>query len=150
MVSPVVWNLRVLRPETMPTWSASRQWSTEGTQTVKALLILMLLWEYVAARRETETMGGLLQHTPAQAAVRELEEETGLFGKIEMLLGVTSTPSDLYDTVLMVGYLVKSTTGRLQAGDDASDVAYVAFEKLPEIAFESHRRFVRMYYAGGF
>jgi hypothetical protein len=46
-------------------------------QTVKAFRILMLLWEYVAALRETETIGGLEQLTPPQAAVIMLGRPSG-------------------------------------------------------------------------
>ena len=93
--------------------------------------------------------GGFIElgETLEQAALRELEEETGLNGKIEMLLGATANPSDQYDTVLMVGYLVKNFTGDLKAGDDASDVAYFHLNELPEVAFESHREFIRIYYS---
>ena len=86
-----------------------------------------------------------LGETPEQAALRELREETGLCGQIERLLGVSANPSDQYDTVLMVGYLVKRSAGRVQAGDDASAAAYFRFHQLPEIAFESHRRFIASY-----
>jgi ADP-ribose pyrophosphatase YjhB (NUDIX family) len=94
--------------------------------------------------------GGFIElgETPEQAALRELEEETGLNGTIEMLLGAVANPSDQYDTVLMVGYLVKDFTGKLKAGDDASDAAFFHSHELPEIAFDSHRRFIRIYYSG--
>ena len=93
--------------------------------------------------------GGFIElgETLYQAALRELEEETGLNGKIEMLLGATANPSVQYDTVLMVGYLVKSYSGALIAGDDAMDAAHFHYDELPEIAFESHRNFIRIYYA---
>ena len=92
--------------------------------------------------------GGYIElgEKPDRSALRELEEETGLSGRIEMLLGVTSSPSAEYDTVLMAGYLVKRYTGVLKAGDDASDASYFRKDELPEIAFESHRKFVRKYY----
>ena len=92
--------------------------------------------------------GGYIElgEKPDRSALRELEEETGLSGRIEMLLGVTSSPSAEYDTVLMAGYLVKRYTGVLKAGDDASDASYFRKDELPEIAFESHRQFVRKYY----
>ena len=93
--------------------------------------------------------GGFMElgEMPEQSALRELKEETGLSGQIEMLLGVTSNPSNQYFTVLLVGYLVKNYSGKLIAGDDASEVAYFTYNNLPEIAFESHLKFIRIYYA---
>jgi len=88
-----------------------------------------------------------LGESPEKAALRELKEETGLSGRIEMLLGVSSNPSAMYNTVLMVGYLVRHYTGTLIAGDDADDAIHFRYAGLPEIAFESHARFIRMYYA---
>ena len=66
--------------------------------------------------------GGFMElgETPEEAALRELAEETGLSGTIDRLLGVLTTPSDQYHTVLMVGYRVGAYTGRVVAGDDAS------------------------------
>jgi ADP-ribose pyrophosphatase YjhB (NUDIX family) len=64
-----------------------------------------------------------------------------------MLLGVSSNPSTQYHTVLMVSYLVKNYTGTLIPGDDAVDAARFKYDELPEIAFESHAGFIRMYYA---
>ena len=93
--------------------------------------------------------GGYMElgEAPEAAALRELEEETGLSGQIEMLMGLTADPSADYDTILMAGYLVKQYSGTLKAGDDASDVAFFHHGDMPEIAFESHRKFVRIYYA---
>ncbi|MDQ1331790.1 MAG: 8-oxo-dGTP diphosphatase, partial [Thermodesulfobacteriota bacterium] len=64
--------------------------------------------------------GGFVElgENPDQGALRELKEETGLLGRIEMLIGVTSSPSSQYDTVLMVGYLVKRYSGLLCTGYD--------------------------------
>ena len=93
--------------------------------------------------------GGFVElgETPDQGALRELKEETGLSGKIEMLLGVTINNSPKYHSVLMLGYLIKNYTGILKAGDDASDAAYFDYENLPEIAFKSHLQFIRIYYS---
>ena len=93
--------------------------------------------------------GGFIElgETPEQGALRELKEETCLSGKIEMLLGVTTNISPKYHSVLMVGYLVKNYNGILKPGDDASDAAYFNFNDLPEIAFESHMSFIRIYYS---
>jgi len=93
--------------------------------------------------------GGFMElgETPEKAALRELKEESGLSGQIDMLLGVSSNSSAQYHTVLMVGFLVKSYTGTLVAGDDADDAASFYYDELPEIAFESHAKFIRIYYA---
>lgn len=88
-----------------------------------------------------------LGERPEQAALRELKEETGLCGRIERLLGVTSNPSPAYDTVLMLGFLVRQFSGNLQPGDDASAAAYYPIAQLPEIAFASHRHFIRITHA---
>ncbi len=86
-----------------------------------------------------------LDETPEEAALRELKEETGLTGTIDRLLGVTANPSPLYRSVLMVGYLVIQYKGVPVAGDDAVDIAFFDRRDLPEIAFESHHRFVGIY-----
>lgn len=93
--------------------------------------------------------GGFMElgENPEEGALRELEEETGLKGKIGILLGVTSSPSPQYDTVLMVGYLVKNYSGPLVTGYDASEADWFQYKDLPEIAFDSHLRFIRIYYA---
>ena len=46
----------------------------------------------------------------------------------------------------MIGYLVKIFSGRLEAGDDAAEVKYFHPDRLPEIAFNSHREFIREYF----
>lgn len=91
--------------------------------------------------------GGFIEidEFPEDAALRELKEETGITGKIDRLLGVTSSFSQQYYSVLIVGYLVTSATGELHAGDDASEVAYFHRDDLPAIAFESHREFIKTY-----
>jgi ADP-ribose pyrophosphatase YjhB (NUDIX family) len=93
--------------------------------------------------------GGFMElgETPEQGALRELKEETGLSGQIQMLLGVTSNTSEQYHTVLMVGYLIKDYSGSLEPGDDASDAAYFNYDDLPEVAFQSHMNFIRIYYS---
>ena len=92
--------------------------------------------------------GGFLElgETPEQGALRELKEETGLQGKINSLLGVSTSNSQRYHTVLLIGFFVNDYSGKLIPGDDASDAAYFDRDELPEIAFESHVNFIKIYY----
>lgn len=85
-----------------------------------------------------------LDESPEEAALRELQEETGLHGKIDKLLGVTTAPNRLYGTVLMVGYLVTDYSGELTPGDDVAEAYYFDPNRLPEIAFRSHDHFIRI------
>ncbi len=93
--------------------------------------------------------GGFIEigESPEKAALRELKEETDLSGRIDALLGVTATTSTLYSSILMVGYLVKQYSGTPLAGDDAMEAVFFEQDKLPEIAFDSHQSFARIYYA---
>lgn len=93
--------------------------------------------------------GGFVEcgETPEQAAVRELKEETGLTGHINTIIGVTTSPGSLYKSILMVAYLVTRFSGSAMAGDDASHVAFFEQNDLPDIAFESHKSFIRLYYS---
>lgn len=92
--------------------------------------------------------GGFIElgETPEQSALRELKEETGLTGQIDRLFGVLSNSSSLYNTVILICYLVTQYSGELVAGDDAEDIGYFDPNQLPEIAFESHARFINDYY----
>jgi 8-oxo-dGTP diphosphatase len=91
--------------------------------------------------------GGFIElgEYPDASALRELKEETGLSGEIDRLLGVSSNPSMHYDTILMIGYLVKAFTGCVFPGDDASEADWFNLDRLPDIAFDSHTKFVKKY-----
>jgi ADP-ribose pyrophosphatase YjhB (NUDIX family) len=80
-----------------------------------------------------------LYEEPEKAVLRELEEETGLKGKIIRLIGVYSQSSKEYGTVLTVGYAVKAIGGQLRAGDDASDAGFKKVPAVSKIPFKSHR-----------
>jgi 8-oxo-dGTP diphosphatase len=82
-----------------------------------------------------------LDETPEEACLRELEEETGLYGDIVRLLGVYSQASAVYKYVLIIGYEVDAA-GVLSAGSDSLDARFFRPEDLPVIAFPSHREMI--------
>ncbi len=87
-----------------------------------------------------------LGESPEQTALRELEEKTGLSARNAVLLGVASTYSEQYDTVLVIGFSVEDFYGTLRSGDDTSESAFYYFDELPKIAFDSHAMFIRKYH----
>lgn len=93
--------------------------------------------------------GGFIElgEAPDRGALRELAEETGLSGYHPSLLGVRTTPSSQYHSVLMVGYLIRQFRGTLTAGDDAAEVCWFTQNGLPPVAFDSHRHFINGYWA---
>ena len=90
--------------------------------------------------------GGYMEmdEEPDISALRELNEETGLTGRIERLLGVMLGHSDIYGSLLMVGYLVTRFEGDLAPGDDAAASAFYDLSKMPPVVFRTHRRFIEM------
>ena len=84
-----------------------------------------------------------INQDPEDCAVDEMKEETGLIGEIEESLGYYPDFSPIYEKVISFGFLMRITGGKLQAGDDAVEARYVTFDKLPEIAFPSHRYFLK-------
>ena len=94
--------------------------------------------------------GGFMElgETPEAAALRELEEETGLTGRIDGLMGVMATPNKQYHNVLMVAFRVRRYQGAPRPGDDATAVAWFSRHELPPIAFTSHTHFINAHYQG--
>lgn len=79
------------------------------------------------------------------AALRELEEETGIKGRIVRLIDVDTVESDFYGSLAIVTYEVKATGGTLRPGDDASDAAYFPIHEMPPLAWSSNDKAVRLY-----
>lgn len=92
--------------------------------------------------------GGFIElgEDPQTGALRELAEETGLKATHASLIGVCTTPSPQYHSVLMISYSVTDFSGQLTPGDDASQARWFALSKLPVIAFDSHHYFIRLFF----
>lgn len=85
--------------------------------------------------------------TPEETAIRELEEETAVKGKISDILGVVTHPSSIYGSVSITGFTVENFTGQPFPGDDAQDCKFFPYKEMPEIAFDSHLSFIKTYIA---
>ncbi|MCK4588328.1 NUDIX hydrolase [Candidatus Woesebacteria bacterium] len=83
--------------------------------------------------------GGFVEttETTKDACLRELEEETGVSGKIIRLIGVYDAPGRDPRHTVCVSYLVK-VVGEIdiKADDDARDVKWFPLNKLPRLAFD--------------
>lgn len=79
------------------------------------------------------------------AALRELEEEAGIKGKIVRLLDVDSYNSRFYGDLLFLTFIVERTGGRLSAGDDSAKAQFWPVEKIPLLAFRSNRKALAAY-----
>lgn len=83
-----------------------------------------------------------------EAALRELYEETGMLAKIVQLQDVDSCTNYFYGDLLFLTFEVEQTGGNLRAGDDAAEVRFFPFEKIPHLAFPSNGKALQAYVAG--
>jgi ADP-ribose pyrophosphatase YjhB (NUDIX family) len=75
-----------------------------------------------------------------EAAVRETLEETGLEVELTGLHAAESCFDDPRGNTILVLFDGKITGGVLEPGDDADGAAIFPLDRLPEIAFEAHRK----------
>lgn len=79
--------------------------------------------------------------SPAEAAVRECLEETGLHVELTGVLDVSQYVSDLRGPGIIILYQGQIIGGQPSPGDDASEVGMFGHDELPtDIAFPSNRR----------
>lgn len=109
---------------------------------------LLMVQRSVEPRKGLWTLpGGFVEsgETTEQAALRELEEETGLRGQGTKLLGVSSLPGKISGGVIVVAYTVDTWEGQMEAKTDAMDLGFFPQHNRPEIAFEVHTNLIQIY-----
>jgi len=77
---------------------------------------------------------------PAQAAVRECWEETGLEVRITRLLDVVFGQEHPRGAHFIIAYQAEVVSGQLRPADDADQVAFFPRSALPPLAFSATRR----------
>lgn len=109
--------------------------------------------ELLFVRRAIEPCKGLwslpggfveLDEAPEHAAVRELQEETGLTGRRLRLMGTVAQASR-FGAVLVLAYAVDAWDGTIVPGTDASEAAFFSRDARPPLAFQAHRELVARY-----
>ncbi|HBZ01875.1 MAG TPA: NUDIX hydrolase [candidate division Zixibacteria bacterium] len=84
--------------------------------------------------------------SPTECCIRELKEETGLDISITRLFWNYAGHDDPRSNAVLMIYLADIIGGKLIAGDDASEVAFFALDKIPSnIAFQAHRETIADY-----
>ncbi|MBC8175576.1 MAG: NUDIX hydrolase [Candidatus Marinimicrobia bacterium] len=86
-----------------------------------------------------------VHETIEEAALRELEEETSIIGKVVRLLDTKSHYNDFYGDLIWVSFEVKWMTGEMAPGDDAIDVQFFPIFDLPELAFSTNYRAIHRF-----
>jgi ADP-ribose pyrophosphatase YjhB (NUDIX family) len=118
-----------------------------------AIVVINSNNELLLIKRRFEPKAGLwalpsgymeINMSPEENAIAELQEETGLVGEIEHCISWHYGHSPIYHRILSIGFRVKQIDGILCAGDDALEAVFYPVDKLPPIAFQSHRKFIYM------
>ena len=87
-----------------------------------------------------------LNETLNEAALRELKEETNLEGEVTKILGTCSHYGSIFGDILLIGLEVNiKIWDCMAAGDDVSELQLFSIDKLPELAFDCHRKIVSYY-----
>ncbi|UCF68445.1 MAG: NUDIX domain-containing protein [Acidobacteriota bacterium] len=81
--------------------------------------------------------------TIAEAALRELKEETGIDARVHWLIDTDSFESEIYGDLLIVTFEMEKLHGVESPGDDAVDVRYFALDDLPPLPFASNQKALR-------
>ena len=79
------------------------------------------------------------------ATLRELEEETGIKGRIVKLLDVDSYKNRFYGDLLFLTFVVEQNGGKLAAGGDSEQARFWPVNKLPPMAFPPNKRALDAY-----
>lgn len=89
--------------------------------------------------------GGIVEYGERveEAVLREVEEETGIEGKVHSLVGVYSDPDrDPRGHFVSVCFIVLPVGGELKAGSDAKEVSLFSPDSLPNLAFD-HEKMIK-------
>ena len=115
---------------------------------IKNNQILLVKRAFKPAKGEWSLPGGFMElgETLEEAALRELKEETNLYGEVVKLLGHCSHFNSVFGDILLIGMLMKIRSWEnLKSGDDAQEASFFDINNCPKLAFECHNKIFLMY-----
>lgn len=92
--------------------------------------------------------GGFIEseETPESACLRELEEETGLKGRIKRLIGVYIQKNRYYGPLIIIAYEVSVSKCNLSLNSELKEAKFFSKKDLPVIPFSSHRKIIERFF----
>ncbi len=89
--------------------------------------------------------GGIeIGESVAQAAVREVQEETGVLVSLDHQFGTWSTPDN---HTIITFYQAHPIDGEIRAGSDALEAGFYHWDNAPSLAFSLHDRVLQLFRA---
>jgi 8-oxo-dGTP diphosphatase len=82
---------------------------------------------------------------PEEAAIREVEEETGIQVQLDRMLGVYSKAGE---RVIFIAYAGHAVGGRLEAGEECTEVKTFPPDGLPQLAFPNDGAILDAWHSG--
>jgi 8-oxo-dGTP diphosphatase len=89
--------------------------------------------------------GGFIEQgeTVEGAALRELNEETGVTAESAEIIKVVTENTFFFRSLIIIGVRATGISGKPKAGDDACDVKWCDIRKIPAVTFPVHRLFIK-------
>ena len=112
---------------------------------IKETKILLAKRAFEPGKGEWGLPGGFMElnETLAEAASRELKEETNLDGSVTELLSTCSHYGTIFGDILLICVKMEALDfSIMKAGDDAEEVDFFDLNNLPNIAFYCHNKFI--------
>jgi 8-oxo-dGTP diphosphatase len=113
--------------------------------------ILLIKRRNIPFKNSWALPGGYLEYNEKteDAVIREIFEETGLVTEIINLIGVYSDPKrDPRGHTVSIIYELRIIKGKLESGDDASDVNFFNLNNLPDNLSFDHKKIIKDYIRG--
>ncbi len=110
--------------------------------------ILLIKRRNIPFKNSWALPGGYLEYNEKteDAVIREIFEETGLFTEIINLIGVYSDPKrDPRGHTVSIIYELRIINGKLESGDDATDVNFFNLNNLPDNLSFDHKKVIKDY-----